>query len=1083
DVFLTNQYFPNTSLPGGNIQVGGINVSILAERNGSNSGSVTIDSRGRIILNGSINTVTSPSPDLQTLITSNGGAATLLAQNNITLNGDILSYVGGRDNPYIRGNGGNISLSSTAGTINTRNSQLDAGTIDGNGGAIAISAAGDIITGTLRSRSDQNGTGGAIRLTSTSGAIDTSAGTLDTVSAGNGGAIALSAATNITTADLNSRSTSGSGGAIDLRAASTITTGNIDASGELKGGNISLTSTDGTLTTGILNAAGGNTGGNVTLSALSDIATGEITTFISGFNGNSGSISITSTSGNISNQGALLTASGSGNGGNVTFNAAGNIYTRNINASSLSTSGGIGGKIKLTAETGNIIISTDTPTNITKIATNNNDILLNSPVTLAGNVSFTNSGTSKIIFNNTINGNQNLTLNTNGGTVEFNNVIGGLIPLNNLTVFGDITTTNSAGIDIRAVNNITTNNITSPGGIALSSSSGQIKTDILNSSSSGNSGNIKLDARGNIIVNQINAQSLGMGTGGNVDITTGSFFQATDSSPDQNGVDASISVAGGEQGGTIIIRHAGGGVTPFVVGNAVTNGTAGAITRGNSQSEQTISPTQEYFFTYKQDADRLQIISVPGVPRLPTPIPVPEPITPLELGGNPVESLANLVGDTLNAETLIYRNPNSGDYSFDWNFPKNQISLNVPSPDDIVYENERFKQQEFEKYFGETLVNEPATAENLRETLKTIESQTGEKAAVVYVRSLPDQLELVLVSSESPPIRRTVPAADSKTLCTEVSKFRQAVNDYTSKSYRPIAQKLYQWMIAPLEANLKASQINTLIFSNDACLRSLPLAALHDGRQFLIEKYSIASIPSVSLTDTSYQSLKDSQVLAMGASEFSNPNQNPLPAVPVELSTIVEKLWQGESFLNELFTLDNLRSRRRQRRFEIVHLATHADFPSQGQKGAYIQLWDGKLGLDELRRVKWYAPPMVQLLVLSACNTAVGNKDSEMGFAGLAVQAGVKSVLASLWQVNDVGTLALMTEFYHQMSKEGVTIKAEALRQAQIAMLHGQVRIKSGQLVGIGTKVTLPPGLENRKDQNLSHPYYWAGFTVIGSPW
>jgi CHAT domain-containing protein len=126
---------------------------------------------------------------------------------------------------------------------------------------------------------------------------------------------------------------------------------------------------------------------------------------------------------------------------------------------------------------------------------------------------------------------------------------------------------------------------------------------------------------------------------------------------------------------------------------------------------------------------------------------------------------------------------------------------------------------------------------------------------------------------------------------------------------------------------------------------------------------------------------------------------------------------------------------------------------------------------------------MVQLLVLSACNTAVGNKDSEMGFAGLAVQAGVKSVLASLWQVNDVGTLALMTEFYHQMSQEGVTIKAEALRQAQIAMLHGQVRIKSGQLVGIGTKVTLPPGLENRKDQNLSHPYYWAGFTVIGSPW
>lgn len=422
--------------------------------------------------------------------------------------------------------------------------------------------------------------------------------------------------------------------------------------------------------------------------------------------------------------------------------------------------------------------------------------------------------------------------------------------------------------------------------------------------------------------------------------------------------------------------------------------TAAAITRGNSQPAQTILPTQSYLFTYKQDADRLQIISVPGTP-LPI-LPVSEPIKSHEVGNNPVEVLANLVGNTLQSETLIYRNPRTGDYSFEWNFPNNQINLNVPSPDDLVYENERIKQEEFTKYFGEEILKEPVTAENLRETLKTIESQTGEQAAVVYVRSFSDQLELVLASSESSPIRRTIPEANSKKLCQEAEKFRHAVNDYTSNSYLPTAKKLYSWRIAPLEANLKTAQIKTVIFSNDSCLRSLPLAALHDGKQFLIEKYSLASLPSLSLTDTSYQSLKNAQVLAMGATEFPNSSQEPLPAATLELSTIVDKLWQGEAVLNDQFTLDNLRNRRRQKRFEIVHLATHADFPTQGNKGAYIQLWNRKLGLEELRKVEWYAPPMVQLLVLSACNTAVGDQNAEMGFAGLAVQAGVKSVLASL---------------------------------------------------------------------------------------
>jgi hypothetical protein len=266
------------------------------------------------------------------------------------------------------------------------------------------------------------------------------------------------------------------------------------------------------------------------------------------------------------------------------------------------------------------------------IKTNQNSITFNRPVTLGGNASVNISGTGDIIFNNTVDGTYNLALGTNTGSVRFNNVVGGSVPLNDLFIQGDLTTTNPAGIGITAVNNIATGNITSPGGITLSSSSGQIATSgILNSSSSANGGNINLNARGSITVSQINAQSLGMGTGGNVEITTNSFFQATGSFPDQNGVNASVSAAGGTEGGTIIIRHGGGGVTPFIVGNAGTNGTAGAITRGNAAPEQTISPTQEYLFTHTQDADRLQIISVsdPTKPPLPsTPIPVSDPTTP-----------------------------------------------------------------------------------------------------------------------------------------------------------------------------------------------------------------------------------------------------------------------------------------------------------------------------------------------------------------------------------------------------------------------------------------------------------------------
>ncbi|MFE1746789.1 CHAT domain-containing protein [Coleofasciculus sp. H7-2] len=142
---------------------------------------------------------------------------------------------------------------------------------------------------------------------------------------------------------------------------------------------------------------------------------------------------------------------------------------------------------------------------------------------------------------------------------------------------------------------------------------------------------------------------------------------------------------------------------------------------------------------------------------------------------------------------------------------------------------------------------------------------------------------------------------------------------------------------------------------------SLPIAALHDGQQFLVEKYSIGLMPSLSLTDTRYANIKNAKVLAMGADHFTNKTQNPLPAVPVELSMITSKLWQGKSFLNEAFTLKNLKAQRTSTPYEIIHLATHAEFKSGALGNSYIQLWDTQLRLDQVRQLGWNKPA-VELL-------------------------------------------------------------------------------------------------------------------------
>ncbi len=763
----------------------------------------------------------------------------------------------------------------------------------------------------------------------------------------------------------------------------------------------------------------GTDNASFTLLANQNITTGNITT-------SGGAIAITSDNGNIdTSTGVLSSASQTGDGGAITLSAAnGSITTDVLN----SLGNNAGGALTLNA---------------------------------AGNIT-----TNALLSSGG---------NADGGAININS--GGAININNDS-------------SIVGVSGVSSGSLNGNGGDILLNAASNITVGsrpIFSSSSIGDAGKITLSStNGDIQVAGIQAEGGAAGSGGDVEITTPGFFRATDAFPNLNGTTASITTSGVTGGGAIIIRHGGLGITPFIVGDASTNGTAGAITTGNAFPVQTISPTQEFLNTHTQE--RIQIISVPGQT-----IP-PPPATPI--GSNrpntvPQDRLVNLVGILVGASTTVNPDPLSGTSGYQWTLPEGSLDTGYINLQNVLAQgnlNQAVSQidevfeEEFENYLGEKLPHETVTVEGIRTVLKTINSETNTQSAIVYALSMPQQLELVLVLPDGPPIRKVVPEANAAALKKTLAEFRTAVTDVTDfHAYRAPAQQLYQWMIAPLESHLEALGIDTLIFCRDAGLRLVPMAALHDGQQFLVEKYSIGSIPSVSLTNSRYKAVKDAQVLGMGASLFEK--LTPLPAVPMELKVITQQLWTGQFFLNEDFTVNNLKAQRQP--FGIVHLATHADFQPGNADNAYIQLWDSQLKMNQLRQMNWHQPPQVELLVLSACRTALGDVDAELGFAGLAVHAGVKSALASLWYVSDEGTLALMSGFYQHLRQEDVTIKAEALRRAQLAMLHKQVRLENDQLQGFEQlgSIPLPPELAGQGNRDFSHPYYWAAFTMIGSPW
>jgi CHAT domain-containing protein/tetratricopeptide (TPR) repeat protein len=323
-----------------------------------------------------------------------------------------------------------------------------------------------------------------------------------------------------------------------------------------------------------------------------------------------------------------------------------------------------------------------------------------------------------------------------------------------------------------------------------------------------------------------------------------------------------------------------------------------------------------------------------------------------------------------------------------------------------------------------------------------------------------------------------IKAAD---LNRKVFEFREAVGDPRIEP-RPQAQELYQILIAPMAEDLRQAKAQTLMWSLDGALRYVPIAALYDGQQYLIEQYRVSV-----MTLASNARLKDRPDSAWSAAGFGvtkkHEDSEALPEVAAELAG-VEEILHGEIKLDDQFTEASMRAALL-KRFPVVHIASHFRFQPGDQSKSFLLLGDGgHLSLAELKTL----PNLfsgVQLLTLSACNTGVGDGSEVEGFGTLAQRQGAKAVVASLWPVVDESTSLLMREFYRiRQSSPGMT-KLEALRESQLRLLRGEVQITPGveRDRGVVSK-TLHAGAASfplSPNAPYAHPFYWAPFFLMGN--
>lgn len=332
--------------------------------------------------------------------------------------------------------------------------------------------------------------------------------------------------------------------------------------------------------------------------------------------------------------------------------------------------------------------------------------------------------------------------------------------------------------------------------------------------------------------------------------------------------------------------------------------------------------------------------------------------------------------------------------------------------------------------------------------------QIDDQAAILYPILLSDRIEVVLALPNLPLQHHTVYLNETE-VETQIDQYLQSLNPIFSNEQRlRISAQIYDWLIRPFDSQLSENHIQTLVFVPDGILRNAPMAALYDGEQYLIEKYRIALTPGLQLLRSQPLAETNLQVLIGGITE-ARQGFAALPGVLQEVEQISTTL-PSRVVLNEQFTRPTITAQLNAHNYPIVHFATHARFSSNPsetfllswEEPIKVQEFDQLLGTRQLPR-----PEPIELLVLSACETATGDRRATLGLAGLAVRSGARSTIATLWSVNDQSTAQFMANFY-KIFQEGSKARGEVLRQAQLSLLN---------------------------DPQYQHPYYWAPFVLVGS--
>ncbi len=360
---------------------------------------------------------------------------------------------------------------------------------------------------------------------------------------------------------------------------------------------------------------------------------------------------------------------------------------------------------------------------------------------------------------------------------------------------------------------------------------------------------------------------------------------------------------------------------------------------------------------------------------------------------------------------------------------------------------EAIKLDEVRDYFADECIS---AAGRQSVAIDTVEPD----AAVIYPVVLADRLE-ILVATSGLLHRVRVPISATE-LSNDCAHLRQLLELRTTRQYLPSARRLYDLVIRPIEPFLEKGRVSTLIYVPSGPLMAVPLGAFHDGAQFVASRYAVAVAPTLDLVDPRPFQVAHARALVCGETNRGGDYAE-LPSVTEEVALVGGRTW-SRVLLDDAFTLERIQGEFDRRNFDILHLAAHATLGERG-RDSFIVAHGETISMDQLGAVvstlrRRNAP--LELLTLSACETAGETERSAFGLAGLAIKAGAKSAVASLWSVDDAATARLMDRFYGALlSREDSRVpKARALQLAQQSLIADPV---------------------------YGHPAYWSAFVLVNN--